>query len=267
MLFQNHFFRLAVVMALMLGSWSAQAEIRSAEEAINVAGRQRMLSQRMVKAWLLVGQEVAVERARRQLDESVALFEEQLSDLEDYIARHKLDTHIRETRSLWNGFRVALLQAPRRDQAGALIENGEQLLKSANQVVTDLEQTPQGEAERLKIINLSGRQRMLSQRIALYYSALAWKAGDAQVNRERLDQAVSLYESSLNTLVDSHLNTPEIRAQLARVADHWKFSKAGFQLMESQAFVPFVIQSTTESMLKRMEAITGLYTGTSGQSR
>ncbi len=38
-------------------AWSL-SDIRDLAEAINKAGRQRMLSQRMAKAWLAVGQQV-----------------------------------------------------------------------------------------------------------------------------------------------------------------------------------------------------------------
>ena len=56
-------------------------------------------------------------------------------------------------------------------------------------------------------------------------------------------------------------NTPEIQELLSKVANHWKFSRAGFTLMEKREFVPFVILTTTDSMLERMEKVTGLYAG------
>ena len=44
-------------------------------EAINVSGRQRMLSQRMMKNYLMIGSDVKTTEAQAQLDAAVALFE------------------------------------------------------------------------------------------------------------------------------------------------------------------------------------------------
>ncbi|MFZ1831806.1 MAG: type IV pili methyl-accepting chemotaxis transducer N-terminal domain-containing protein, partial [Pseudomonadales bacterium] len=47
--------------------------------AVNMAGRQRMLSQRMVKAYLMLGQGIAPEDARTLLQGSIAQFEAHLA--------------------------------------------------------------------------------------------------------------------------------------------------------------------------------------------
>ena len=61
-----------------------QAEITSISSAINKAGRQRMLSQRMVKSYSMIGIDVQREAAQEQLTKAIDLFELQL---------HELNTH------------------------------------------------------------------------------------------------------------------------------------------------------------------------------
>jgi nitrate/nitrite-specific signal transduction histidine kinase len=53
---------------------SAFAQIQSMNEAINKSGRQRMLSQRMAKAYLQIGQGIAVERSRKILALSITIY-------------------------------------------------------------------------------------------------------------------------------------------------------------------------------------------------
>ena len=58
--------------AALTAAAGAFAQVASMGDAINKAGRQRMLSQRMGKAWLSLGQGIQTESARRVLDQSMA---------------------------------------------------------------------------------------------------------------------------------------------------------------------------------------------------
>src|SRR5512139_1020269 len=52
--------------------------------AVNLAGRERMLSQRMVKAYLMLGQGIAADSARTILQESINQFESNLATLKTF---------------------------------------------------------------------------------------------------------------------------------------------------------------------------------------
>ena len=61
--------------ALILTATSlSAAEITSISSAINKAGRQRMLTQRMLKAYTMIGISVQKEEAEKQLSSAIALF-------------------------------------------------------------------------------------------------------------------------------------------------------------------------------------------------
>ena len=76
-------------------------------EAINKSGRQRMLSQRMMKSYLMVGADVKVDVAIKQLDASVALFEEQLLELRDYAPTAAVNKELDTVESLWQIHRAS----------------------------------------------------------------------------------------------------------------------------------------------------------------
>ena len=63
--------RIAAILALAVWAGAASAQIADINSAINKAGRQRMLSQRMAKAYFQLGQTVDVERSQRVLDSSI----------------------------------------------------------------------------------------------------------------------------------------------------------------------------------------------------
>ena len=74
-----------------------RAQVVDIADAINKAGRQRMLSQRMGKAWLALVHQTEGRSAQAVLDKSMALFDRQLVELKAYAP----SPEIRETTPRW----------------------------------------------------------------------------------------------------------------------------------------------------------------------
>ena len=110
-----------------------------------------------------------------------------------------------------------------------------------------------------QLINRSGRQRMLSQRIASLYLALSWKLPATQL-QQQFQQAVDEFDQALNRLQAAPQNTAAINAGLEKAQAQWTFSKAGFRLSDDQRYVPTLITATSETLLQQMEALTLAYT-------
>ena len=225
-------------------------------EAINVSGRQRMLSQRMMKDYLMIGANVKTETAQRQLDSAVALFEEQFLALRDYAPSDKINAKLDAVEEIWLSHRVKIISTPDKSLVPELLKENLNLLTACNDVVKEIEKHSGIDSGRL--VNMSGRQRMLSQKIAKAYMAMYWKV-DAPALEEEFKQAITLFDESLLELQASKKNDDPLNDALKRVQNQWKFSQSGFQLGDQGRFVPTVISVTTESILKKMDKITGQY--------
>ncbi len=226
------------------------------DSAINKAGRQRMLTQRIVKSYLLIGQDVAIYTAQEQLDGSIGLFEQQLEELEEFSPNKAISNSLIEVRNQWNRFRLMAISKPEKNNAINLIIEGQNTLEKCEKVVKLLEK--ESGNQKGKLINISGRQRMLSQRIGMFYVAKSWNLKSNRIDNA-FKTAISEYDQALKKLSSSKLNTQEINMALNKVSAQWEFSRSGFEQIENSRYVPFIIQVTTESMLKKMNKVTGMY--------
>ena len=105
-----------LVFLLGLGAENALAQINDINSAINKAGRQRMLSQRMAKAYFQIGQGVDVERSKKILDTSVATFDRQLVELKNYAPTPDIKNTYVSLEKTWLSYKDVLIgQAPSPD--------------------------------------------------------------------------------------------------------------------------------------------------------
>lgn len=253
---RNTIFSTVVALFLCVFSVQAFAEVLTMGSALNKAGRQRMLTQNIMKNYLALGLEVDVVRARDELDRSVALFEEQFQELTEYAPSQTISASLSKVEDLWFEYRALAIGKVSKENAAKILDRNNAILAACHQVVLDLE--AHAGRTSAKMVNTSGRQRMLSQRIAAYYFAHAWGFRDAE-SVAAFEKAKAEYGAGLTTLMAFDKNTVDIRASLKKVEAQWQFSNTGFEQLEDGNYVPHVISVTTNGMLKRMDAITHLY--------
>ena len=98
---------------LLAGGWSlfsnTWAQVLNINDAINKSGRQRMLSQRLAKAYMQLGQAIDVERSRKILDLSLSLFEKQLAELRAFAPSADNKLVLAEMEKAWQGYKQVLL--------------------------------------------------------------------------------------------------------------------------------------------------------------
>lgn len=236
---------------------AAFAQVHDLADAVNKAGRQRMLSQRMVKAWLALGQQVEPGRAEKVLAESMALFDRQLVELRAFAPTDAIRQTYDQLEPLWSSLKSALVgTAPAASAAPALLALDAKVLALAHQGTQQLEQhsgKPVGH-----LVNVAGRERMLSQRMAKFQLSLAWQGGDAA--REQIAIARREFVAALDVLGNAPEATDAIREQLTLARQQWIFfdsalNRAGRPGGREAADV-FV---SSENILQVMDRITGLY--------
>lgn len=215
---------------------------------INIAGRQRMLSQRMSKAvcYAIVG--IDADNQRRIASTSAIEFAENLDFLlngnaemggeNEGLARVALD----DVQSIAHPLVQSTLQLAAGDLHSVpmqlVIERNLPTLQRMNEAVGLIVQAAGGSglgADVKSTLDLAGRQRMLSQRIAKDMCFI--NVGmDVDASLADLSSSMFLFQETLRGLIDGNANlgllaapTPEIKEQLALVAELWSGVEPAFK--------------------------------------
>ncbi|MEM8500742.1 MAG: type IV pili methyl-accepting chemotaxis transducer N-terminal domain-containing protein [Pseudomonadota bacterium] len=249
--------RVALLSIMFLSAESALA-VSTMGEAINEAGRQRMLSQKVAKAYFLGAIKPGSESAKRQLSESIKRFESNLSKLGAFPPARDLRPRLQRIDTQWQQYTSLLNQPISPLLATEVLKLSNEILKDAHQYVLELQAI--AGTSTAELINISGRQRMLTQRMTKNFLANFWDGQDlGSQSAFYLDLAE--FENALQYLLESDENTEEIRKKLLRVRGQLDYASMAFEggIKVKQDRIIFAVTGTTDSMLYKMDEITRLY--------
>jgi len=222
---------------------------------IDIAGKQRMLSQRISKDYLYAGRHVATAKATKELKASLDELNKAHKLLVESINDPEIQNLLSFVKMSSEDFEATAKQKFTIDNAQLIIDLSESMLEGSQYVVDSLKQKVK--VKESAIVGISGRQRMLAQRIAKYY--IAYQAGIKDKNTvDQMKAAVKTFTEAHNKLMKNQANTPEINRKLHEIDRLWKIVYK-FYLNIEKGGLPLIVYNTTNDITKKMNEITKLY--------
>lgn len=217
---------------------------------INLSGKQRMLTQKMSKEMLLIAKGVDEAQNKENLGKTAALFDKTLKglingdkDLGLVMAEDaKIVEQLERVTMLWGKFKKNVDSVLSGDTSRGILETIAKenlpLLKNMNRAVKmyeDYAKTLGGgslDARMAVTLNLSGKQRMLTQKMTKEVLLVA-NGIDPDKNKSELKKTTELFGRTLKGLQDgddglklSGTKDPDISEQLKLVAELWEEYKS-----------------------------------------
>ena len=226
-------------------------------DAINRAGRLRMLSQRIVKLYALAAMGVEVAGSRALLADSGAQIDQSLALLGRTLSRPTFGDLVDAVEVTWASLQHSLGAAPVVACIATLDQDAERLLELSERLTQALENA--GLAPTLHVINISGRQRMLAQRLAkLALLRLGPPLSATEPLPAELAPTVDAFERGLRYLKDIPLSTATIREGIAAADLRWQDMLSAVRSGGAPA-ARMTLAATSEALLELFDHLTREY--------
>jgi len=196
-------------------------------QAINLSGKERMLTQKMAKDLLLISQNFNIEKNSKDLKKTWQLFEKILVGLQkgdkslnlEGTKLPKIKKQLKVGEKLWREIKPTFQKSIKdKKLLNHTISKLDALLIEMNRAVKLFEKSVKREKQALKlsslvgqfmqkksvqnhIINLSGKQRMLTQKMTKLSLLISLNINKVE-NKKRLTKAYKLYEKTLKGFLD-----------------------------------------------------------------
>jgi nitrate/nitrite-specific signal transduction histidine kinase len=225
--------------------------ISSLAEAVNVAGKQRMYTMRMLRNYIMIGAGLHYKDPAADLKRIIGDFEASHSALKAYMTDSSLREEMGTIDVQWQKIKAMMSQSPVQAKASEYAKNAIAFREMLNNFTNHLSKASGKTAA--EAVNLAGRLRAVSQALASVYMLRAWGMPRTE---KKMKTPMERFRGSLD-----YLNTAqETREPMKQILSKLEKTYLFFEVMnQSATMTPTLVVKKTDAMLKLADTLTNMY--------
>jgi len=205
----------------------------SFNKAVNISGKQRMLTQRMGKIYLYLLDNPDDFQAKKDLRITKIIFGKQISILEKNTSSRKTKNKLKEVKSIWTKYKDFLQLPANKENAVRIINTNTTILKHANNVVNSI------------IIESQG--------------GFTSKDTYAIEEEVKLEKVFTELDEALNYLLISNFNDERVDEALGDVSAIWEEVILKKERLFKEGYGDFEMYQLSNQLTKAFNKVTNLY--------
>ncbi|WP_010523197.1 type IV pili methyl-accepting chemotaxis transducer N-terminal domain-containing protein [Aquimarina agarivorans] len=240
-------------------------------QMINIAGKQRMLSQKLAKVYLMKAYGANLPELNKELKIGKIIFENNIKTLSinaQKMFSDQVRSKINKEIVTWENFKIYLEKPVNEVFITKILELSNKLLTDTDEVVKSLQNESfmlsdfKISDEVLQTIDLSGKQRMLSQRLCVYFIAKKLFLKRKEYNETVENYLKSIFnelDETLVTLLSKEINNNKIDEAIGSTLIAFeKIREQRHQFLTGTASMNMVYDTTNE-LTNLYDGLTSIY--------
>lgn len=259
---------LILLLSLCFGGELMAFEGLTIREAINKAARQQTLTQRIAKVYLALNNNLYEPTFYQERDAAIELFQSQLDELKWYTPTDKIKASLKNVQTLWKEYKAVADWSINDEGAVKLLRLCDEILYASNLLFVSYEEYAKELSEGafnntetidiIELIQTTGTQRMLTQRIMLFYLASKQNI-DAFISKRKLSIAIDDYKNTLTQLQNAAFQSQDIRTELNTIQENWTNLNALLNNLDNDVDQVNQMMSFADNISQKADEISILY--------
>jgi len=221
---------------------------------VNTINYQKVLTQEILKEYSFKGMGNHFSNSKDKLSNKLKEYARVSKDLSSMLGDSKSKEYIHSSNKIWLSILDIFKAEATKTEVLMLQKKTDKILNELSKLMKLV--LSKNNDSRDSIINISGYQGVIIERMSALYMMKTWGINDPKFNF-KMRESVTFFNNSLNKLIDSPKTDIENQKYIKKIMRHFKF----FEIMNASKskYIPTLIYSKTDKIHKNIDKMTQRY--------